>query len=486
MQTNNKPINLIGRSRVNAVSFYIKGDEDVERESCCTITEKTLFSEGTPLNGGLYDSHLGTTEISWACHTCFNKKLECPGHEGMLESNYGLQNAAFRKEILKWVKITCHSCKEFVIKKKLPDNMAPSKRLGEFVKIVRSGYDRYRKCQNCGVDHPWVTRDKQRPGILHAEFYKKGMNKQEKTDDTKMLYNHQIAEILNGIPDANVIAMGKQLNSHPKKLIIKKAKISSIVVRPEIKKMNGNRSTINDITALLRNIIEFNSQIPKDLPKKTEDIDADLHSKLVILDLSFFEMIQGSSGDPGVIKMSSNTNKMTNSFASRLPKKTGRFRGNLMGKRVFKMGRSVITGDPALRPDALGLPKMMAKVQYIPETVRSWNRKRLNAYFLNGIHAYPGCQKIVKKSDGKDYYIDKLPKDYILQDGDVVYRNVKDGDPVGFNREPALTFCSISFLKVKIVNGLTLRLNPEICILFNADLTPKSRSEQVFALLVEF
>jgi DNA-directed RNA polymerase beta' subunit len=275
--------------------------------------------------------------------------------------------------------------------------------------------------------------------------------------------------------------MGKQLNSHPKKLIITKAKVSSQVVRPEIKKMNGNRSTMNDITALLRNIIEFNSQIPKDLPAKTEDIDADLHSKLVILDLSFFEMIQGSSGDPGVIKMSSNTNKMTNSFASRLPKKTGRFRGNLMGKRVFKMGRSVITGDKALRLDQLGVPKIMLKNQFIPETVRSWNNKRLNAYFLNGTHTYPGCQKIVKASDGKEYYIDKLPKDYILQEGDIVYRNVKDGDPAGFNREPALIYCSIAFMKVKMVNGLTLRINPAVCCLFNADLTTKSRSEQVFA-----
>lgn len=464
---NKKPVNLIGRSRISAISFFIKGDADVEREACGTTTNKSLFSEGIPVANGLYDPHYGTTEINWACQTCFNSKQECPGHDGKFHTKYGLQNAAYRKEIQKWLKVTCFICKNFVIKRKLPENIPKAKRLGEFVKIVRSGNEKYRVCQHCGAEHPWITRDKTRPGIIQAEWYKKGMTKQQKTDNIKILYNHQIAEILKSIPDANVLAMGKKLDSHPKKLIVNVIKVSANPVRAEIKKMNGNRSTMNDITVQMRTIVELDSQIPKEIPKLTSAIDADLHAKLVLIDLSFFEMIQGSSGDSGVMRMASNTNKMTNSFASRLPKKTGRLRGNLMGKRTTKIGRSVITGDKAIRPDQLGVPKMMAKTQYIPETVRSWNRKKLTAYFKNGLTQYPGCQKIIKNENGKEYTIDKLPKDYVLEEGDIVYRNVVNNDDAGFNREPALTFCSIAFLKVKIVNGLSLRLNSAVCVLFN-------------------
>lgn len=451
---------MAGRSSVRSVQFFIIGDEDVKSEAHGVTTNKSLFADGVPVSGGLYDPHYGTTELSWDCHTCFQNKTRCPGHDGMAPMNYPLQNAKFRKEIQKWLKSCCHTCGGDVLKKDLPSGIPDANKLTEYAKLVRTGADKFRKCAHCGAHHPWVSRDLVKHGVIWREYFTKG-NKQ-KAERKEIMYNNVIGTILAKIPNEVVIKLGKKLDSHPRKLIMREnIKIPSTVIRPEIRKIGGNRSTMSDITALLRSLMELNSQIPREIPTQ---VDTDLHTKLVLADLTFFEMIQGSSQSTSSLKLVTNTNKVSHSMANRLPKKTGRLRGNLMGKRVKGMMRSVITGDKALRPDQVGVPKTIAKGQWIPETVRPWNRERLMTYYLNGSKKYPGCQKIKRADTGREHYIDNQNDHYTLQDGDVVFRNMVDGDMIGFNREPALIYSSIAVLVVKIINGLTLRMNSAICV----------------------
>lgn len=421
----------IGRSSIHSVSFYIMGSDDVVKESCGVTTNKNLFLEGVPVANGLYDPHYGTTELGQRCHTCLNDKIECPGHDGSNEPNYPVQNAVFRKEIIKWIKITCPKCKNFNSKKELPDGYSNEAKLGEYVKLIRTSAEKYKKCAHCGEMQPWIFKDPTRNGILWKEYPKDlGAAKGKVGEvDREIIYNHEIMEWLSGISDENVIKMGKKLNSHPKKLILQVFKIPTVVIRPEIRKIGGSRSSMSDTTAHLRNIMEYSSQIPQEIPKGN-NVDTDLMTKLVLIDLTFYDMIMGSGsgGNQSTLKLLTNTNKVSNSLANRLPKKSGRLRSNLMGKRTTKMMRSVITGDKALRPDQVGVPKMIARSQFVPVTVRPWNRKECMTYFTNGTKNYPGCNKIVRQDTGKEHYIDKLPKDYTLKDGDVIYRQCKDGD----------------------------------------------------------
>lgn len=455
----------VGRATFESVEFYILGDKDVEHEACGVTTNKSLFSEGIPVANGIYDPHYGTTELGWNCQTCFENKVRCPGHPGRAPMNYSLQSPMFRKEILKWLRCVCHKCGEFVIKKELPTNMPSAVKLGEMVKLVRSGNEKHRKCAHCEEPHPWISKDPVAHGVIWREWFNKG--NRTKVETREKMYNHEIAAVLGKIPDANVIKMGKTLKSHPSKLIVKNTKVGSTVIRPEIRKIGGNRSAMSDASAYLRTMQELNSSIPKEPPK---DIDNDLSAKYVLLDLTFFEMILGSaSAGKGTLALMTNTNKVSNSYAARLPKKHGRLRANLMGKRTTKMGRSVITGDKALRPDELGVPLIMAKNMFVPETVRSWNIDRLTSYFMNGPEQYPGCSKIKRVDTGFEHYVASMSKDYVLQDGDVVYRHAIDGDMAGFNREPSLLFCSIATLRVRIIQGFTLRINSAVCVLFNAD-----------------
>lgn len=451
----------IGRANFDSVEFFILGDDDVAREACGVTNNKSLFSEGVPVANGIYDPHYGTTELGWNCQTCFNNKMLCPGHDGMTRSNYALQSPMFRKEILKWLRIVCHKCGEFVVKKDLPATMPSANKLGEFVKLVRSGNEKHRKCAHCDAQHPWISKDVLRHGVIWREWFTKGVKDQS---NKEIMYNHEIQAVLGRIPEANVLKMGKTLMSAPSKLIVKNGKVSSTVIRPEIRKIGGNRSAMADVSAHLRTMMELNGSIPKEIPK---DIDADLHAKLVLMDLTFFEMIQGSSTTTKSLALMTNTNKVSNSIAARLPKKHGRLRANLMGKRTTKMARSVITGDKALRPDQLGVPLMIAKNMFVPETVRPWNIDRLSTYLLNGPKQYPGCSKIKRQDTGFEHYVESMSKDYILQEGDVVYRHIIDGDSCGFNREPSLLFCSIATLQAKIITGFTLRINSAVCVLFN-------------------
>lgn len=451
----------IGTSQYDSVSFYIIGTQDIIKEAHGVTTSKALLSNGLPVPGGLYHPAYGTTEISWNCQTCKNPKNDCPGHDGMTRSNYPIQNASFRDEILKWLKIVCHNCGEFASPKVLKSGILTKNILGEFVKLVRTSSVKNIKCTHCGVIQPWVSKDQQRNNILWAEYF----NTQPSTK--KEMYNIEIKEILSRITDQNVRRMGKDpIKSHPRKLILDVIKVPSTVIRPELKKINGNRSTMQDSTAQLKSFIEINNQIPERIP---EEVEASLQDKFTLLDMTFYDMVRGSATSSNAIKMVTSTNKVSNSFSSRLPKKTGRIRANLMAKRIRKMLRSVITGDKALRPDQLGLPKKIAMNLTIPEVVKPWNIDRLATVLANGASKYPGCTKIFSKIENRTLYVERLSVDYKLHEGDIVHRHLIDGDTVGFVRSPALTWSSIAVFSVKVLPGLTLRMNSSVCVLFNAD-----------------
>ena len=141
-----------------------------------------------------------------------------------------------------------------------------------------------------------------------------------------------------------------------------------------------------------------------------------------------------------------------------------------MGKRVRYMMRSVITGDNMLKVDEIGVPVSIAKSIQIPETVRSYNRDRLNIYYMNKHKTYPGCSGIVKIGTQKMHKIEYLDENYQLQDGDIIMRDMITSDVIGFNRQPSLLFSSMSSHKVIVLQkGETLRMNVSACNFYNAD-----------------
>lgn len=103
----------------------------------------------------------------------------------------------------------------------------------------------------------------------------------------------------------------------------------------------------------------------------------------------------------------------------------------MLGKRVSKSARTVIACDASISPDEVVFPLEFAKTLYMKEVVRPYNFKRLEGLFKNGPNIYPGAEYIVKK-DGHKYHIGNV--NVTMEEGDILYRHLQDGDPVLMNR----------------------------------------------------
>lgn len=106
----------------------------------------------------------------------------------------------------------------------------------------------------------------------------------------------------------------------------------------------------------------------------------------------------------------------------------------------------------------------MARSLQIPETVRSFNIHKLNEYYINKRDKYPGCSGIYKAETKHFHRIEHLDPNYVLQEGDIIYRDIIAGDYVGFNRQPSLLFGNIGSHRVVIMEkGSTLKINVSAC-----------------------
>lgn len=315
-------------NKVQTLSFYVLGSEENAKDSNVIVTNKELFKADLPIPEGVYDAHMGTTDHLWLCETCGNTKAICPGHPGSCELRYPVKSPIFREFILKWLKVVCFQCGSLLSDKII--KAAKTKLLAEYVKISRT----ITVCPKCKAPHPNVSKDKFEQATFYAEYSDSKFNKKEE------LYNNEIKQILERISDDTVRFLGKPIRSHPKKFILDVIRVAPNTIRPDIRRVGGNRSNNSDITALTKNIVEINELLPNDIPEK-EKIDKDLREMYHNLDMAYYEMIKGTSGSGNQVRMITNTNKTPNSIANRIPKKEGRIRRHLMGKRVRYMIRSV-------------------------------------------------------------------------------------------------------------------------------------------------
>lgn len=142
----------------------------------------------------------------------------------------------------------------------------------------------------------------------------------------------------------------------------------------------------------------------------------------------------------------------------RIDGKKGRLRLNLMGKRVEYSARTVLEGDPKLRINEVGIPRVIADDLTIPVLINRYNIKCAKRYKI----------KYVNKKDGRRYDT-SIFKNYRLEIGDTIERCLINGDIVAINRQPTLHRGSIIGCKIRIFNDLTFRLNYSTMITLNAD-----------------
>ncbi len=446
---------MIPSNQFYELSFYTLSEEEIKTKSCVNIINKENMKNDKPVENGIYDSHMGTTDYNWICKTCENKRNICPGHFGSINLKFPVKSPLYREELLKWLKVLCYHCSEFITP--IP-NLPANKKLTEMIKNAKN----VKKCPHCLQEHLQVIKDKKR----HLTFLriKEPINKKQ-TPEQIELDNLQIISIIEKVKDSQIIDLGKPLRCHPKNFIIKTLIVSPNTIRPDTRRIGSLHNTNSDTTTLIKTIVETNLLIPDNIPSDPS-LYKNFKDSCSLLELTVNTMIKG--GSTGSIKMLTNTNKTPVSIVEHFPKKTGRIRRNLMGKRVEYMIRSVIIGDCSLQINQVGIPKKHAAIMEIPETVTPENIARLTTYF-NNKKTYPGCSRIQKKSNNRICNRDYIEPDYTLQPGDIIYRHLIDGDYVLFNRQPTLLFSNIAGMKVKVVSGDSLRINVLVCGYFNAD-----------------
>lgn len=445
---------MLSTSSIIGVSFSVNGTEDVENNSWVKVSTHELFKNNTPYPNGVCDGHLGTIDHVNPCQTCSNGKKNCIGHSGNTNLNYPVINPITFNDAKKWLRTICHVCGYEVVDESLFKNTGKLKRLDEAQKIARTKTGR--KCPYCKSIHPNIKEDKNEPLLLLAEYYddKKKIPPPEGRPD--VLYPHIIQKIFERIPEKVILKLGRGMESHPKKFILNKISIPTVVIRPDIKKIGGGNSTNDPLTSMLQYIIKKNTALSSKIPDK---MDKAYIKSIMDLNNSYYDFILSKSEDA------------PNSISSRLKGKGGRLRKNALGKRTRNMCRGTITGDPTLRIDEVGVPLSFARTVEYHEVVQEYNKAELLTYVQNGRKQYPGAVKVIKKNNRGEYDVDSV-QDIELENGDIVVRDMLDGDIVDFGRQPSLTISNLSAMRAKVTrdpNIQTLRMNVIACKLFNAD-----------------
>lgn len=158
-------------------------------------------------------------------------------------------------------------------------------------------------------------------------------------------------------------------------------------------------------------------------------------------------------------------------LVDRISSKEGRIRHNLLGKRTNFSARTVISPDPLIEPDEVGVPYEVAMKLTVPQRVTEWNIEYLKEFIKRGPKKYPGANYLIRP-DGKKKKITEETKEALLEEiqpGYIVERHLLDGDVVLFNRQPSLHRLSMMAHRVRVLDGLTFRLNPAVCRPYNAD-----------------
>ncbi|MEM0264597.1 MAG: DNA-directed RNA polymerase subunit A' [Candidatus Methanomethylicia archaeon] len=452
--------------KIKSIKFGLLSPDTIRKMSVAIIsTPDTYDEDGWPIDGGLMDRRLGTIEPSQRCATCGNRMGECPGHFGHIELARPVIHVGFAKTIHQLLRATCRRCGRILLSQEEINNYKKiieeySKRWPEllndlYLKIMAKCL-KTKECPHCNEIQYKLKLEK--PTTYYEET-KEGVIK---------LSPIEIRARLERIPNDDLMLLGMDPNNaRPEWMVLTVLLVPPISVRPSITLESGVRSE-DDLTHKLVDIVRINERLK-------ENIDAGA-PQLIIEDL--WELLQYHVNTyfdnevSGIPPARHRSGRPLRTLTQRLKGKEGRFRSNLSGKRVDFSARTVISPDPNISINEVGVPEEIAKILTIPERVTPWNIDELRKLVMNGPFKHPGANYIIRP-DGRRIDL-RYPKDLSviannISPGYIVERHIRDGDIVIFNRQPSLHRMSIMAHKVKVLPYKTFRLNLCVCPPYNAD-----------------
>jgi|AntAceMinimDraft_17_1070374.scaffolds.fasta_scaffold00427_14 DNA-directed RNA polymerase subunit beta' len=255
-------------------------------------------------------------------------------------------------------------------------------------------------------------------------------SQQRKKDALKRL------QIIESFRDANT-----RIENRPEWMIVKVISVIPPDLRPLVP-LDGGRFATSDLNDLYRRVIIRNNRLKKLMEIKAPEVI--LRNEKRMLQESVDSLFDNSRKSSAV---KASSNRPLKSLSDSLRGKKGRFRQNLLGKRVDYSGRSVIIVGPELKLHECGLPKEMASELFKPFIIRKLLERGI-------VKTVKSAKKIVDK------------KDPIVWD---ILENILKGHPVLLNRAPTLHRLGIQAFQPKLIEGKAIQLHPLACTGFNAD-----------------
>lgn len=390
------------------------------------------------INDGNYDSInsvlTGTSDYNSHCRSCHGSIDTCPGHFGIIEFAEPIVHPAryFVTDIVNILKSVCSTCGSLVLARNTVRDIvanAPQDESRRLALIAK----RSEAAETCYYGTNCVRMREIKSEIVDniAHFYYNGKKRTPIT--ARMIYN-----IFNSISNEDAELLGFKGGSHPRNLVLFGIPVIPPCSRPPTMTESGElKSSV--LTELYRRVIEANNE----LARSTATVKDTRKLSAAVYNLMFRGPNDHTMTDNISIKV-----KITDKY-------NGVIRGQILGKNIINSGRSVVVCDPTLRFGEIGFPRELARRMTVTETVTESNISRLNMYLRRGlITKYRPLSNPVK-SIYEITIMDKNRYSTVLQPGDLVERQLMDGDYVLSFRQPVLTKLSMLGNRIRLREGYT-------------------------------
>lgn len=481
---------------IDHIEFNVLGNDEVKRISALGkdtmgIDIPDLYDNMEPKRGGLIDPRMGTTDSNVDCATCGLNSTDCIGHFGHITFSDPVYHTGYINYIKKILSIICLKCSKLLIDKNEDELIEMLKHKSDRARWneIRNITKKVNYCKKpgygCGtpVSKIKVEMKKTTATInIISEISLTNIQGEEDLVDGKKKIKQIIPpdmcyDILKNISDTDCRIMGLDpKKTRPEDMVLKVFPVPPVAVRPSVKADFLASSTMeDDLTLKLADIIKSNVRIRRHKESLNESSARYSQDHVHLLQ---YHVATYFDNDNVCIPRAETRGKCIKSLSSRFKGKPGRIRGNLMGKRVDFSARTVITPDPGIDINQLGVPLKVAMTLTFPEVVTPHNIDRLQQLVRNGRYKYPGANFVFPisrfESGQRMMQIDlRYRKESVdLRYGDIVERHIVDDDFVLLNRQPTLHKLSMMGHRIKVINDdslSTFRLNVYVTPPYNAD-----------------
>lgn len=486
--------------KIGHLRFSVLKAHDIQQLSHVQCVSKNLYQRDSlhkAVPYGVLDNRLGTSQKDKKCETCGKGLADCVGHYGVVDLELPVFHVGYFRATQNILHCVCKTCGRSLVppleRGNFLDTLSrPNLSYLQKKALHKKIVERCRKqntCHYCGAANGQVKKC----GLLKIVHERYKATKKNDAVIKEILedfeeargYNQELdalmgkvtSEILNPlvvlnlfrrIPDEDVplLVMNAQCG-RPEDLILTRIPVPPLCIRPSVVSELKAGTNEDDVTVKLTEIIFLNDVIQRHRASGAK-------MQMIMEDWDFLQLqcaLYVNSETSG-IPLNMQPKKPTRGFVQRLKGKHGRFRGNLSGKRVDFSGRTVISPDPNLRIDQVGVPEHVAKILTYPERVTQHNLSLMRQLVRNGCDHHPGANFLESRGTGFKRYLRYGNRDLLAQQlrpGDTVERHLRDGDVVLFNRQPSLHKLSIMAHLAKVLPHRTFRFNECVCTPYNAD-----------------